>query len=56
MEVRKKVTAAEMWEAVKSSREKKTWMVTVDMRRKLQAEKCTESGDMRTHLHKLQAM
>lgn len=31
-------------------------MVTVDMRRKLQAEKCMESGDMRAHLHKLQAM
>ena len=26
------------------------------MRRKLQAEKCLESGDMRAHLHKLQAI
>ena len=31
-------------------------MVTVDMQRKLQAEKCPESGDVRAHLHKLQAM
>ena len=56
LEVRKTVTALEMWEAVKEKREKKSWMVTVDMRRKLQAEKCPESGDMRAHLHKLQAM
>src|SRR5271156_5223656 len=31
-------------------------MVTVDLRRKLQAEKCSESGDLRAHLNKLQAM
>ena len=31
-------------------------MVTVDMRHKLQAEKCPKSGDVRTHLNKLQAM
>ena len=37
-------------------REKKSWMVTVDMQCKLQAKNCPESGDMRAHLHKLQAM
>src|SRR5271156_2792954 len=31
-------------------------MVTVDLRRKLQAEKCSESGDLRAHLNKLFAM
>src|SRR5277367_5895764 len=31
-------------------------MVTVDMRRRLQAEKCAEQGDVRAHLNKLQAM
>ena len=45
-----------MWEAVKEQREKKSRMVTVDMQCKLQAEKCPESGDIRAHLHKLQAM
>jgi hypothetical protein len=40
LEVRKKESAYEMWEAVKDQREKKSRMVTVDMRRKLQAEKC----------------
>src|SRR5271155_2582984 len=47
LEVRKKKTGMEMWEAVKDQREKKSRMVTVDMRRKLQAEKCLESGDVR---------
>src|SRR5271163_2984307 len=45
-----------MWEAVKNQREKKSRMVTVDMQRKLQAEKCPESRDVRAHLYKLQAM
>jgi hypothetical protein len=31
-------------------------MVTVDLRRKLQAEKCPEHGDVCTHLNKLQTM
>ena len=45
-----------MWEAVKDQREKKSRMVTVDMCRKLQAEKCLESGDVHAHLNKLQVM
>lgn len=56
LEVRKKETAMGMWEAVKDQREKKSQMVTVDMCHKLQAEKCLESGDVCTHLNKLQAM
>ena len=31
-------------------------MLTVDLRRKLQVEKCPEHGDMRAHLNKLQMM
>ena len=48
-----------MWDAVKGQREKKSRMVTVDMRRKLQSEKCgerRERDDVRTHLVKLQTM
>ena len=55
--MRKTDTALGMWEAVnQGQREKKSQMVTVDLRRKLQAEKCPESGDVRAHLYKLQAM
>lgn len=56
LEVRRNESAKGMWEAVRDQREKKSRMVTVDLRRKLQAEKCTESGDIRAHLYKLQAM
>src|SRR5271168_3398649 len=56
LEVRKRESAKEMWDAVRDQREKKSRMVTVDLRRKLQAEKCPESGDLRAHLNKLQAM
>ena len=56
IEVRRKETALAMWDAVKGQREKKSRMVTVDMRRKIQSEKCSEQGDVRTHLVKLQTM
>ena len=56
LEVRKTDTALGMWEAVKGQRKKKSWMVTVDMQCKLQAEKCPESGDVKAHLYKLQVM
>src|SRR5882762_5334112 len=45
-----------MWETVREKREKKSRMVTVDLRRKLQAEKCSEHGDMHAHLNKLQTI
>jgi hypothetical protein len=45
-----------MWEAVQEKCKKKSCMVTVDLRRKLQAKKCPEYGDMQAHLQKLQTM
>src|ERR1700678_1431202 len=56
IEGRKMETALSMWDAVRNQREKKSQMVTVDMRRKLQSEKCREQGDVRAHLVKLQIM
>ena len=56
IEVWKEATAHSMWEAVSDKREKKSRMVTVDLRQKLQAEKCSEHGDMRAHLNKLQTI
>ena len=56
IEVRRKEMAGLMWDAVKDQREKKSRMVTVDMCQKLQSEKCTEQGDVRAHLIKLQTM
>jgi len=45
-----------MWNKVKAEYEKKSKMVTVDMRRKLQDEKCPEGGDVKAHLMKLQTI
>jgi hypothetical protein len=56
IEVQKEATAHSMWEAVYEKWEKKSWMVTVDLRQKLQAEKCSEHGDMHAHLNKLQTI
>jgi len=56
LDVRKEKTAKLMWDSVSNKREKKSRMVTVDLRRKLQLEKCEENGDVRTHLFKLQTM
>ncbi|KAG7440804.1 uncharacterized protein BT62DRAFT_909758, partial [Guyanagaster necrorhizus] len=45
-----------MWEKMKSEYEKKSKMVTVNLHQKLQDEQCTEEGDMKTHLTKLQSI
>ncbi|KAF7333873.1 Retrovirus-related Pol polyprotein from transposon TNT 1-94 [Mycena venus] len=48
--------AAELWKKVADEFEKKSKMVTVDLRRRLQDERCTETGNVRTHLEKLQIL
>jgi hypothetical protein len=49
-------TAAEMWKKVTEEFEKKSKMVIVDLRRRLQDECCTKTGNVRTHLEKLQTL
>ena len=50
IEVHKEVMAHLMREAVQLKREEKAQMVMVDLRCKLQVEKCSEHGDMCAHL------
>src|ERR1700683_2285962 len=45
-----------MWDAMTNKCKKKLRMVTVDLRRKLQSEKCNKTGDVQAHLIKLQTM
>src|ERR1700753_3927659 len=54
LKVKGEKTAKEMWDKVKAEFEKKSQMVTVDLRKKLQDEQCTEEGDVEAHLNKLQ--
>ena len=51
IEIHKEVTAHLMWEAVQLKWEKKSHMVTVDLHRRLQAEKCPEHSDVHAHLN-----
>src|ERR1700761_2094725 len=53
LKVKGEKTAKAMWDKVKNHFEKKSQMVTVDLRRKLQDERCAEGGDVKAHLTKL---
>src|SRR3984957_6835286 len=54
--VRKETTAKAMWEAIQRHHQQKAQLIIVELRRKLQNEKCDEKGDLRAHLGKLRAM
>jgi hypothetical protein len=56
MKVRDKGTALEIWEALQGDFQNKSRMVAVDLRRRLQQEKCAEKGDIRAHFAKLRKM
>ena len=56
MKIRDKGTASEIWDALKGEFQNKSRMVAVDLRRRLQQERCAEKGDVRTHFAKLRAM
>ena len=48
--------AAGMWKRVLEEFERKSKMVAVDLRRKLQNERCSNTSNVRTHLEKLQRL
>lgn len=56
MKIRGKGSAKEIWDALASDFQKKSRMITVDLRRRLQEERCEEKGDVRTHFSKLRTM
>ena len=56
LRVKDEKTAAILWKKVAEEFEKKSKMVTVDLRRRLQDERCTDTGNVRTHLEKLQTL
>jgi len=56
MKIRDKGTAVEIWEALKGDFQNKSRMVAVDLRRRLQQERCAEKGDVRGHFSKLRTM
>ena len=56
MKIRGKGTAREIWDGLGDDFQKKSRMVSVDLRRRLQQEKCVEKGDVRAHFSKLRTM
>ena len=56
MKVRGQGTAKGIWEALSKDFQNKSLMVSVDLRRRLQEEKCIEKGDVRAHFSKLRTM
>ena len=54
--VRKESTAKKVWDAVVKHHHQKSQLIIVELRRKLQNERCEEKGDMRAHLAKLRQM
>ena len=53
MKIQNKGTALEIWEALQGDFQNKSRMVAVDLRRRLQQERCAEKGDVRMHFLKL---
>ena len=56
MKIRNKGTALEIWEALQGDFQNKSRMVSVDLRRRLQQERCAEKGDVRAHFSNLRLM
>ncbi|CDO68465.1 hypothetical protein BN946_scf184919.g2 [Trametes cinnabarina] len=56
MKIRAKPTARVIWEALAQEFECKSRMVSVDLRRRLQEQKCSDKDDVRVHFAKMRAM
>jgi len=56
MKIRGKTTALEIWNTLKKEFQNKSKMVSVDLRRRLQQERCADKGDVRSHFAKLRTM
>jgi hypothetical protein len=51
--VRKETTVQAMWSAIVRHHQDKAQLIIVELRSRLQNEKCQEKSDLRTHLAKL---
>ena len=56
MKIRGKTTALEIWNTLAKEFQNKSKMVSVDLRRRLQLERCHDKGDVQSHFAKLRAM
>ena len=56
MKIQGKTTVLEIWNTLKKEFQNKSKMVSVDLRRRLQQERCADKGDVRSHFAKLRTM
>src|ERR1700720_4601923 len=56
LKIRGKPTVKEAWDLLKSNLEKRSWMFMVDLRRRLQDERCKDNGNLCTHLDTFRTM
>jgi hypothetical protein len=56
MKIRAKGTAREIWKALRNHFQNKSCMVSVDLRRRLQDQRCLEKGDVAAHFATLRTM
>jgi hypothetical protein len=56
MKIQGKGTAYEIWQALTKDFQNKSRMVSVDLRRRLQQQRCAEKGDVRSHFATLRTM
>ena len=56
MKIRGSGSARDIWDALSKDFQNKSRMVSVDLRRRLQDERCGEKGDVRAHFSKLRTM
>jgi len=56
MKILGKGTVLKIWESLKGDFQNKSQMVSVDLRRRIQQERCAKKGDVRMHFSKLRTM
>jgi hypothetical protein len=56
LKIKGKPTVKEAWDALKADFEKRSRMITVELRKRLQDTRCAENGNIRTHFDTIRTM
>ena len=56
LKIKGKPTVKEAWDALKANFERRSRMITIELRKRLQDTRCAENGNLRTHFDTIQTM
>jgi hypothetical protein len=56
LKIKGKVTVKEAWDTLKADFEKRSWMIIIDLQKRLQDVRCAENGNIRTHFDNIRTM